>query len=152
MAGAVGGPAQLEMAPSFEHPVEDRLGEIRVVEHSAPGAQRLVRREQHRAVMQVALVDDVEEDVGGIGPVAEIADLVYDEDVGMRVRGQDMAEAALAHRDGEVVDEGRRRGEACLEAVLDGAIGDGDGEVISYRLSSAVFTPRRPSTCDVSDE
>jgi hypothetical protein len=39
--------------------------------------------------MQVAVVDDLKEDVGGVGPVAEIADLVDDEHVGMRVVGQD---------------------------------------------------------------
>jgi len=79
--------------------------------------------------MQVALVDDVEEDVGGVGPVAEIPDLVDDEDVGMGVGRQDVAEPALARGGGQLVDRGRRRGEARLEAVLDGAIGDGDREM-----------------------
>ena len=129
MPGTGGGPAQLEVAPSFEHAVEDGLSEIRIMEDPAPGTERLVGREQRGAVMQVALIDDVEEEVGGIGPIAEIPDLIDDEDVGMRVRRQGMAEAALARRDGELVDEGRRRGEARLESVLDGAIGDGDGEV-----------------------
>ncbi len=77
--------------------------------------------------MQVALVDDVEEDVGGVRSVGEIADLVDDEDVGMGVGGQDVAEPALARGGGQLVDEGGRRGEARLEAVLDRAGGDGDG-------------------------
>jgi len=47
---------------------------------------------------------------------------------------QHLAEAAVATGAGEVVDEGGGGGEEGLEAVLDGAIGHGDGQV---RLPSA---------------
>lgn len=56
--------------------------------------------------MQVALVDDMEEEVGGVGPVAEVADLVADENVGMGVGREDVAEPALAGGGGQFVDEG----------------------------------------------
>lgn len=129
MSGPIGGAAQLEMPPPLQHAVEDGLGEIGVVEDPAPGAQRLVGREDHGALMQVALVDDVEEDVGRIRPIAQIADLVDHEDVGMGIGREDVAEPAFARGRGELVNEGGRRGEPCLEAILDGAVGDGDGEM-----------------------
>ena len=129
MPGPIGGAAQLEMPPPLQHAVEDGLGEIGVVEDPAPGAQRLVSREDHGALMQVALVDDVEEDVSRIRPIAEIADLVDHEDVGMGVGREDVAEPALARGRGELVNEGGRRGEPRLEAILDSAVGDGDGEM-----------------------
>ena len=46
--------------------------------------------------MEVAIVHDLEEDVGRVGAVAEIADLVDDEHVGMGAGGQGVAQAAAA--------------------------------------------------------
>ena len=92
MPGAVGRAPELEMAPA----IEDRLGEIVVVEDPPPGGQRFVRREDHGSVMQVAVVDDLEQDIGRIGAVAETADLVDDQDVRVGVGGQDLALAAFA--------------------------------------------------------
>ena len=105
VSSAVRRPAQLEVAAALEDPVQDRLGEVWVMEDPAPGGERFVRREDHRAVMQVAFVDDVEEDVGGIGPVAQIAHFVDDQHVRMGVGRECMAELALAGRDGELIDE-----------------------------------------------
>lgn len=137
VAGPVGGPPQRKMAAPLQDPVADGLGEIGVVEDPAPGAERLVRGEEHRAVMQVPLVDDVEEDVGRVGAVGEVAHLVDDEHVGVGVGGQDVAEAVLAAGGGQLVDEGRDGGEARLEAVLDGAVGEGDGQVGFPRATRA---------------
>ena len=117
------------MAPPLEHAIEDGFGEIGIVQHAAPGAERLVGGEDHGPVMQVAVVDDLEEDVGGVRPIAEVADLVDDEHVGMRVAGQDLSEPARGRGRRELVDEGGRRRKARFEAVLDGPIGDGDGQV-----------------------
>jgi hypothetical protein len=68
---------------ALENPVEDGLRKVGVVEHPSPRSERLVRREEHGPAMQVAVVDDLEEYVGRVGAVAEIADLVDHEDVGM---------------------------------------------------------------------
>ena len=70
------------------------------------------------------LVDDVEEHVGGVGAVGEVADLVDDEDGGMRVGRQRLRELPGAKRGREVVDERGGGREVRIEAVLDGAIGD----------------------------
>jgi hypothetical protein len=122
VARAVGGATQFEETAALEDAVQDRLGEIGIVQDPAPRGERFVRREKHRAMMQVAFVDDVEEDVGGVGPVGEIADFVDDQHVGMGVGRQRVAELALAGRPREALDEGGGRGEARVEAVLDRAV------------------------------
>jgi hypothetical protein len=50
---------------------------------TAPGRQRLVRGENHRASVQVAVIDDLEEHVRSVRAVAEVADLVDHQDVGV---------------------------------------------------------------------
>lgn len=69
----------------------------------------------------------MEEDVGDVGAVAEVADL--DDEVGADVASDGIAEPALAAGGGEVVDEIGAGGEEGVEAVMQGAVGDGDGEV-----------------------
>ena len=49
------------MAPAFEDPIEDSFGEVGIVEHPPPHTERLVGGEDHRAVTQVAVVDDLKE-------------------------------------------------------------------------------------------
>ena len=134
MAGPIGAPAQFDVAAALEHAVEDRLGEIRIVQDPAPRGERLVRGEDHRPPVQVAVVDDLEEHVGRVRPVAEIAHLIDHQHVRMRVGRQRMPQAAPAGGERQVGDQRRRRGEDGVEAVLDGAVGDGDGQV---RLAGA---------------
>jgi hypothetical protein len=138
VAGAVGAPAQFEVAAALQHAIEDRFGEIGIVEHAAPGRQGLVRREEHGALVQVAIVHHLEEHIGRVGPVAEIADLVDYEHVGMRIRREDVPELPPTGGVREVGDERGGRGEDGVEAILDGAVGDGDREV---RLAG----PARPA-------
>jgi len=114
---------------ALEDPIEDGLRKVGVVQHPSPRPERLVRREEQGPAVQVAVVDDLEEHVGRVGAVAEIADLVDDEDVHVGIGRQEMAKLPLAGRAGEVIDEFRRRGEQRVEAVLDGAVGDGHDEM-----------------------
>ena len=50
-----------------------------------------IRRQDHRAAVQVTIVDDLEEDVGGVRTVTEIADLVHHADMRVCVRREDGA-------------------------------------------------------------
>lgn len=56
----------------------------------------------------MAIIDDVEEHVGGVSAVREIADFIDDEDIGMRVRRQRVGEAPRRKGRREIVDELRR--------------------------------------------
>ncbi|HET6414095.1 MAG TPA: hypothetical protein VFG53_18700, partial [Anaeromyxobacter sp.] len=60
------------MAAALEDAVDDGGREVLVVEDAAPGIERLVGGEDHRATLQVALVDDVEEHVGGVVAVGQV--------------------------------------------------------------------------------
>lgn len=149
MAGAVAGAVEDEEASALEDAIDDGVGEVTVVEGVAPvGERRLVGGEDHGPLSGVAVVDDVEEHVGGVVAVGEVADLVDHEDVRVGVGGQGLAQAARAAGAGQVVDEGRRGDEARGEAALDGLVGDGDGEV---RLPSASF-PEQDEVASLGDQ
>jgi hypothetical protein len=130
VAGAVAGAVEDEEAPALEDAVDDGVGEVAVVQRVAPvGGRGHVGGEDHRPLSGVAVVDDVDEDAGGVAAVREVADLVDHEEVRGGVRGQGLAPAAGAAGGGEVVDEGRSRDDAGGEPSLDGLVGDRDGEV-----------------------
>ena len=74
MAGAHGGSFKRDDAAALEDPVEDGFGEVGVVQDAPPELERLVGGEDHGAPAAVALVDDMEENVGGVGSVGEVAD------------------------------------------------------------------------------
>ena len=79
--------AQIQVPSAvLKHAVDDGLSEVMVVQDVTPrGQRRLVGSEQHRAATLVAFVDDVEQDVGGVGSVGEISDFVYDQNVRLQV-------------------------------------------------------------------
>ena len=79
--GAHGRAVETEDATAMQDAVDDRVGEVVVMKHGAPALGMLVGREDHRALLDVALVDDVEEHVRGVVAVREVAHLVNEEDV-----------------------------------------------------------------------
>jgi hypothetical protein len=62
---------ECEEPTTLEDAVDDGLGKILVMEHAAPGAESLVRGEDHGALAAVSIVDDVEEHVCGVGAIGE---------------------------------------------------------------------------------
>src|SRR2546422_2342880 len=85
-----------EYPTTLKNPIQDGVCEIFIVQHTAPSWERLVRCEDHRALFPVTIVDDVEEHVGGVRAVREVADLVADEDAGMNVGSQGIGEPPAA--------------------------------------------------------
>ena len=81
------------------------------MEDPSPRLQCLVRREDHRSVTTMTLIDHVKEHVGGVGTVGEVAHFIDDQDGRMRVRLQRLGELARAKGRREVVDEGSGGGE-----------------------------------------
>ena len=118
------------------------------MEHEAPGRERFVGGEDHRALPAMAFVDDVEEHIRRVGAVGEIADFIDDQEVGMRVGGEGLREAAGAKAVGEVVDQFRRGDEARRKGVLDGPVGDRHREM---RLS-APWLPEQDQRAPLGDE
>jgi len=124
------GTVEDEEAAALKGAVDDGLGQVVVMENGTPCDEwRLVGGEEERPSAQVTIVDNVEQHVGGVGPVGEVADLVDDEDVGVDVLGQGLAQPALAAGGGEIVDEFSGSGEERRGAVLDGAVSDGDRQM-----------------------
>ena len=118
------------------------------MQDAAPGTERFVRREDHRTLLEVALVDDVEEHVRRVGAVREIADLVDHEHVRMRVDCKRLTQASVAARTRQFVDQRGCGDEERIEAVLDGAIRDRDCQV---RLA-ATRLARQDQAATVGDE
>jgi hypothetical protein len=67
-----------EHAATLEDPIDDSMCQILIVEHTAPAGERLVGREDHRTLLPMTIIDDVEEHVRRVGAVREIAHLVAD--------------------------------------------------------------------------
>ena len=65
------------------------------MEDPAPDLGVLVGGDDDGASLEVACVYEVVEDVRGIRPVGEVAELVDDEDVRLNVGGESLSQAAL---------------------------------------------------------
>ena len=129
MSGTARRTVESEQSTSLEDAVDDRRGEVVVVQHVAPVVGVLVRGEDHRASADVPFVDDVEQRVRGVVGMREVADLVDDEHVGLQVRREHGLAHAVARRGRDVVDERGGVDEERVESVLDRAVREGDGEV-----------------------
>jgi hypothetical protein len=112
------------------------MSQIVIVQHPAPGIERFIGGEDHRPPHSMTVIDDVEEHVGRISPIGEIADFVDDQHARMDIGGQDLRETAATKGRGEFVDQFGGRYKAGVEAILDRAIRDCHGEV---RLAAPGF-------------
>ena len=72
MPRTVAGARELDDASALQDAIEDGISEVRVVQDLAPHVGPLVRSEDHGAMLEVPVVDDLEEDVGGVGRMAEV--------------------------------------------------------------------------------
>lgn len=84
-------PSSLTRRPRSSWPIDDGLREVIVVKDVAPPLKRSVGGEDHRPLAPVPLVDDMEEHVGRIGPVGEVADLIDDSTDACRSGGRAQA-------------------------------------------------------------
>ena len=128
LAQAVAGALDADDGGVVQEPVEQRGGHDRVAEHVPPLGESLVRGEDHGALL-VAGVDELEEEVGGLGVDGDVADLVDDEQGGASVVSELVVEAVGAARRGEGVDELGEGGSVDAAAGLDGGDAERAGEV-----------------------
>ena len=90
---------EAKKATALEDAVDDGVGEIVIVQDVAPAPWMLVRREDHRASANVAVVDDVIEDVRRVVSVGEIANLVDHEHVRLHEATERVLQPPLTTRE-----------------------------------------------------
>ena len=78
--------AQMHDIATFQQAIDNRISEVRIVQHAAPRVRGLVRGDDNRAACEVAAVNDLEQQVGGIRAVGQVAQLVNHEDIGIDER------------------------------------------------------------------
>jgi hypothetical protein len=89
----------------------------------------LVGGEDHRALTDVPLIDDVKEDVGRVVAVGEVSDLIDDEQVRLEIPREGLAQVTPTAGGGQVINQVRGGREERVEAILQGSVGDRDSEV-----------------------
>jgi hypothetical protein len=130
VTGPIAGPIDQHKPAFLQHVVHDGFRQIVVVQHFALCSQRrLIGGEKHRSVTQMAVVDHVEQHVGGIGSVGQVAHFIDDQHVWLKLGGQRFAQPPFRAGAGKLLDEGRGGDEAGTEAVLDRSVGDGYRQV-----------------------
>jgi hypothetical protein len=85
VTGAPGGSIEVDKASAFEDAIQDGGRQILVVQHSSPLAEGLIGGKDHRSFSQVAIVDHVKQNIGGIRTVGQVANFIDDQNVRMGV-------------------------------------------------------------------
>src|SRR6266568_9616724 len=67
---------EVDQTASFQDTIEDSGRHIVVVEYLAPLPQGFIGGEDHGPLSQVPVIDHMEQDVGGIGSIRQVAELV----------------------------------------------------------------------------
>ena len=60
----------MDEASALEDAIQDGGRQVLIVQHPSPLAEWLIRGEDHRSFSQVAIVDDMKQDIGGIGTIS----------------------------------------------------------------------------------
>src|SRR5215469_5097342 len=95
------------------------------------------------------MVDDMEQDIGGVLTVSQVADLINDQDMRASVSEQGLLQLSFSAGIRKILDEFRGGGAERVEAILDGTIADGDGQVRFSSARLAVQNQRAPLSNEV---
>src|SRR6266436_1383854 len=129
MTGPSGGSAKMDESPTFQDSIEDGSCQVLVVQHFTPLTEGLVGSKDHRAFFEIAIIHHMEQNIGGVGAIAKIPDFIDHDDVRTSVGGQRLLQKAFGAGVRQMLDEFGGRGAKSLEAILDGAIARGHGEM-----------------------
>ena len=69
MTGSPGGSIEVDKASALKDAIQDGGRQIFVMQNLSSFAERLIRGEDHRSFSQVAIVDHMKQNIGGIGTV-----------------------------------------------------------------------------------
>jgi len=147
-----GATSELDVPPIFQDAVEERLGEILVMEHITPSPQRLVGGEKGRSALDVPGIDDGVQDIGRIGGMREVAELINDEHFGGDKGLCGISELTDFCRLGELIDEMGGDDVPGIVASLYGSECNGDGQM---GLSAPRFSGKHeipPRDCEIRGE
>jgi hypothetical protein len=75
----------VDESSAFQNSIQDGGRQVVVVQHLSPLAERFIGGKDHRSLSQVAIVDDMKQDIGGIGTVGSVTNFIDDQNMGMRV-------------------------------------------------------------------
>ncbi len=93
----------------MQQAIEDGAGDHRIAEDFAPRAKTLIAGEQDRAAF-IASTDELKEEIRALPIDRDVADLVDDQELGLREDLEPLFQAILIERLAERRDErGRRR-------------------------------------------
>jgi hypothetical protein len=76
MSGPVGRTSEFEVLPALERPVEDHLGQVRIIEDTSPRphtTRDLLGREDHGPAVEMALIHDQQEHIARVRVRIEFA-------------------------------------------------------------------------------
>jgi len=82
------------VATSLQDTVEDGLAQVGIIEDLGPRGKGFAGDEEDKFALEVAFVNDLEEDVGGVVRKAEVADLLDDQNVGVDVVMESLGQPA----------------------------------------------------------
>jgi len=119
----------MDEASTFQDSIEDGSCQVVVVQHFSPLTEGFVGSKDHRAFFEIAIIHHMEQNIGGFGAIAEIPDFIDHDDVRTSVGGQRLVQKAFGAGVRQILDELGGGGTKSLEAILDGAIANGHGEM-----------------------
>jgi hypothetical protein len=85
----------VEEASTFQDSIEDGSCQVLVVQHFSPLTEGLVGSKDHRAFLEIAIIHHMEQNIGGVGAIAKIADFIDHDDVRTSVGGQRLLQEAF---------------------------------------------------------
>jgi hypothetical protein len=78
----------MDEASTFQDSIEDGSRQVLVVQHLSPLTEGLVGSKDHRPFSEIAVTYHMEQNIGSVGAIAEIPDLIDHDDVRTSVSGQ----------------------------------------------------------------
>lgn len=114
------------MLTMVEGAVEDGASELFILQDLAPMLEGFISGEEGGFALEIATINNLEENVSRARTITEIAHLIDDQDMGQKERLEGEGEVM---GDSQIVDQGRRRSESCDIAVLDRFVGNGNAKV-----------------------
>src|ERR1700730_871310 len=139
---------EVDQTASFQDTIEDSGRHIFVVEYLAPLPQGFIGGEDHGPLSQVPVIDHMEQDVGGIGSIGQVAEFVDQQYMRVGVGYKRLLETSFLAGIGELLDQFGCGCEQSFAAILDRSIPDGNRQM----SLTAACLPEKDQGPALSDE